>query len=158
MQRTKTQKHMIFLIYLQELLAAQLKKITKGYKRVGYSMDMSDYRHNHGNLIALWWAMPQTHMTTLTRFWSTTDAARFCRERVGEVFLFAKINKRICGPLLMMEKILYVWRYCSSNLNVFHVQISFSVSSSKPAFQQNCIKQLQPSVFETKYIIITWSH
>ena len=56
---------------------------------------------------------------------STTDADKFGRERVGEDFSFAKFNKRICGPLLVMEKMLTVWRYCSSNLSLFHAQISF---------------------------------
>ena len=44
---------------------------------------------------------------------STTDQGKFCGKRVGEVFLFAKINKRIRGLQLMMENILNVWRYCS---------------------------------------------
>ena len=56
---------------------------------------------------------------------STTDQGKFSGKGVGEVFLFAKINKRICGLQLMMENIFNVWRYCSSNLTLFHVQISF---------------------------------
>ena len=56
---------------------------------------------------------------------STTDQGKFSGTGVGEVFLFAKINKRICGLQLMMENILNVWRYCSSNLTLFQVQISF---------------------------------
>ena len=91
---------------------------------------------------------------------STTDQGKFSGKGVGEVFLFAKINKRICGLQLMMENIFNVWRYCSSNLSLFKVQISFFVSSSKPAFQENCIKNsflLQPNVYETKHIIFTGS-
>ena len=30
-----------------------------------------------------------------------------------------------CNLQLMMENIFNVWRYCSSNLTLFHVQISF---------------------------------
>ena len=56
---------------------------------------------------------------------STTDQGKFFGKRVGEVFLFDKINKRICGLHLMMENIFNVWRYCSSNLTLFQVQISF---------------------------------
>ena len=56
---------------------------------------------------------------------STTDQDKFCGKGVGEVFLFAKINKRICGLQLMMENIFNVWRYCSGNLTLFQVQISF---------------------------------
>ena len=55
---------------------------------------------------------------------STTDQSKFCGKRVGEVFLFAKINKLICGLQLIMQNIFNVWRYCSSNLTLFHVQIS----------------------------------
>ena len=39
---------------------------------------------------------------------STTDQGKFSGKVVGEVFLFAKINKRICGPQLMMENIFNV--------------------------------------------------
>ena len=56
---------------------------------------------------------------------STTDQGKFSGKGVGEVFLFAKINKRISGLQLMMENIFNVWRYCSSNLTLFQVQISF---------------------------------
>ena len=56
---------------------------------------------------------------------STTDQGIFCGKEVGEVFLFAKINKRICGLQLMIENIFNVWRYCSGNLTLFQVQISF---------------------------------
>ena len=56
---------------------------------------------------------------------STTDQGKFSGKGIGEVFLFAKINKRICGLQLMMENIFNVWRYCSSNLTLFQVQISF---------------------------------
>ena len=56
---------------------------------------------------------------------STTDQGKFSVKGVGEVFLFAKINKRICGLQLMMENIFNVWRYCSSNLTLFQVQMSF---------------------------------
>ena len=56
---------------------------------------------------------------------STTDQGKFCGKRVGEDFLFAKINKQICGLQLMMENIFNVWRYRSSNLTLFKVQIRF---------------------------------
>ena len=56
---------------------------------------------------------------------STTDQGNFSGKGVGEVFLFAKINKRICGLQLMMENIFNVWRYYSSNLTLFQFQISF---------------------------------
>ena len=55
---------------------------------------------------------------------STTDQGKFFGKRVGGVFLFAKINKRICGLQLMIENIFNVWRYCSSNLTLFQAQIS----------------------------------
>ena len=41
---------------------------------------------------------------------STTDQGKFCGKRVGEVFLFVKINKRIGGLQLMLENIFNVWR------------------------------------------------
>ena len=56
---------------------------------------------------------------------STTDQGKFCGKRVGEVVLFAKIDKLFCGLQLMIENIFNVWRYCSSNLTLFQVQISF---------------------------------
>ena len=63
---------------------------------------------------------------------STTDycldgrSGKILGKRVGEVFfLFAKINKRTCGLQVMIENIFNVWRYCNSNLTLFHVQISF---------------------------------
>ena len=56
---------------------------------------------------------------------SMTDQGKFCRKGVCEVFLFAKINKRICGLQLMIEDIFNVWRYYISNLTLFQVQISF---------------------------------
>ena len=67
--------------------------------------------------------------TVQPTFWrqitfSTADADKG-RERVCEDFLFAKLNKRICGPLLIMEQMLNVWRYCSSNLTLFHAQTRF---------------------------------
>ena len=52
---------------------------------------------------------------------STTDQGKFSGKGVGEAFLFAKINTRICGLQLMMENIFNVWRYCSSNLTLFQV-------------------------------------
>ena len=56
---------------------------------------------------------------------STTDQGKFSGKGVGEVCLFAKINKRIYGLQLMLENIFNVWKYCSSNLTLFQVQISF---------------------------------
>ena len=56
---------------------------------------------------------------------STTDQGKFSGKWVSEVFLFTKINKQICGLQLMIENIFNVWRYCSSNLTLFQVQISF---------------------------------
>ena len=44
---------------------------------------------------------------------------------VGEDILLTKLNKQICGPMLIMEHMLNNWRYCSSNQNLFHAQISF---------------------------------
>ena len=55
----------------------------------------------------------------------TTDQGKFCGKGVSEVFVFAKLNKRICGLQLMIENIFNVWRYYSSNLTLFQVQISF---------------------------------
>ena len=68
---------------------------------------------------------------------STTDQDKFFGKGVGEVFLFAKINKRICGLQLMIENIFNVWRYCSSNLTLFQVQISFL-----SARQNLCLKKM----------------
>ena len=56
---------------------------------------------------------------------STTDQGKLSGKGVGEVVLFAQINKRICGLQLIMDNIFNVWRYCSSNLTLFQVQISF---------------------------------
>ena len=56
---------------------------------------------------------------------SMTDQGKFFRKGEGEVFLFAKINRRMCRLQLMMENIFNLWRYCSSNLTLFQVQISF---------------------------------
>ena len=38
---------------------------------------------------------------------------------VGGDVLFAKIKKRICGLLLLIENIFGVWRYSSGNSNYF---------------------------------------
>ena len=70
--------------------------------------------------------------------------------------LFAEINKQICGPLLVMEKIIYILRYCSSNLTIFHVQISFLSARQQPVIQENCLYVFlfQSNVYETKYMIL----
>ena len=62
----------------------------------------------------------------------------FAEKRVGEDFLFAKINKQICGLLLIMEKIFNVWRFvCSSNLTLFQAKTSFL-----SACQNLCFKKI----------------
>ena len=82
----------------------------------------------------------------------TTDQGKFCRKGVSEVFVFAKLNKRICGLQLMIENIFNVWRYYSSNLTLFQVQISFLSARTKNSFL------FQPNIYETKHIIFTGSH
>ena len=67
---------------------------------------------------------------------STTDQGKFYGKRVGEVFLFAKINKRICGLQLMMGNIFIVWKYRSSNLTLFQVQISFLSTRQNLSFKK----------------------
>ena len=44
-------------------------------------------------------------------------------EREGDECFLAKLKERICGLMLLMEKMLDSKEYCSSNLNLFHSQI-----------------------------------
>ena len=67
----------------------------RNFVRQGYSRVITPYNR-----------LLRRHITA-----STTDQGKFLGKRVGEVFLFAKINKRICGLQLMMENIYNVWRY-----------------------------------------------
>ena len=75
---------------------------------------------NRGGLCTPYNRLLRRQITALT-----TDQGKFFGKGVGEVFLFAKINKQICGLQLMIENIFNVWRYCSSNLTLFQVKISF---------------------------------
>ena len=94
----------------------------------------------------------ETNYTPYNRlFWrhiivSKTDGGKFGRKREGEDFVFAKFNIRICAPLLVMEKVLSVWRYCSSNLSLFHAQISFLSALQHRSFKKIAEKQLSAPV------------
>ena len=55
------------------------------------------------------------------------------------LFCLLKSRNESVEPMLVMEKIFYVRRFCSSNLTLLRPNKLF-VTSSKPGVQEDCIK------------------